>query len=63
MKLFKEHSYEGFLAPSGMWIVLRPLDVHDFWLVRILNFATWKHTEVEFESEDAARRYVLFCSV
>lgn len=55
---FKAHRYEGFLTPSGMWVVLRPLGEPDFWLVRVLNFATWKHTEVEFESEAAARKYV-----
>lgn len=55
---FKAHTYEGTLSPSGMWVVLRALEVPGFWIVRVLNFATWKHTEVEFESEAAARKYV-----
>lgn len=55
---FKVHEYEGTLSPSGMWVVLRALEEPDFWGVRVMNFATWKHTEVEFESETAARKYV-----
>lgn len=63
MSAFKAHEYEAFFSPSGMWVVLRALDAPDFWIVRVLNFATWKHTEVEFESEEAARKYVTLWSI
>jgi hypothetical protein len=49
---------EQFWSPSGYFIVVRPhVGGTGGWIVRVLNFATWKHRERQFLTESDARKY------
>lgn len=47
----------AFLAPSGYYVVMRPDIGRDGWVVKVYNFATWKHREARFADEATAHGY------
>lgn len=49
---------DRFWTPTGLYVVVREIiGSGGFYVVRVYNFATWKHREVEFEDASAAMRY------
>jgi hypothetical protein len=46
---------DQFWSPAGYWVVL--FQYGDRWLVKVHNFATFRHTGTEFETEAEARRH------
>lgn len=53
---------ELYAAPSGYVIGLRREIGSTDWLVRVLNFATYKHVIMRFAGEHAARaEYARWC--
>lgn len=46
---------EQFASPAGYWIVLRPEIGAPGWIVRILNFASFKYRKLAFDTEAEAR--------
>ena len=46
---------EAVLAPSGFYVVLREAIGRPGWVVRVLDFALWKHREFRFPDEASAR--------
>jgi hypothetical protein len=45
------------MSPAGYWIVVRPEIGKPVWIVRVLNFASFKYVTHEFPDETAARSY------
>ena len=48
-------SFKGFWSEGGLWICVRPEIGRPGWIVRVYNFATWKHKTLTFETEKEAR--------
>jgi hypothetical protein len=57
MSDFKAAPYEGVLNPGGLWVVLRQDIGSTDWIVKVYDFANWKHREFRFPDEASARRY------
>ncbi len=53
----------AFFSPSGLYIVCRENIGAEGYVVRVLNFATWKHQSVTFDTAEAARRYASLWSL
>lgn len=48
---------EAFESPAGYWVVLRPEIGKPVWIVRVLNFVSFKYLKHEFHTETEARTY------
>lgn len=52
---FKALDTDAFFSPGGYYIIVRQDVSEAYWVVRVLDFADWKHRRDEFPTEAKAR--------